>query len=538
MNAEVLVARGAAVAVARGDHGGSGAGRDPCATGRARLPQSRRGPRERSLHCRARQTLCASWSGWASPLRGMATHSRSVFHGAGAIPARRSRADPETPFFFIGPAVVVLDGGPNLFSHVLATATANCVCRQRSTRLTGFLATTHPLPYRVEWHERRKNARRAKEAPAVAKTALCVGINDYQGAANDLRGCLNDAADWTKALKARGYSVTSLRDKKATKAAMVAALTKLVADAASGDSIVFTYSGHGSFVPDLDRDEPDGVDEVLCPWDIVQQHFITDDELYDIFAQRERGVRSRSSPTPASPAMSRDSARRSEMGRHACAIPPPARFLSKKDVEKAKRAGPAMSRRRPSLALLLAGCQDTQVSLRRVVRQPREWRLHLRRSGGARESPDGGVVLGLVSRDPRSPPEPRLPGGPRHRGDESAASEAGARMSGAVRAVRGDPDDVARALAPIVALHPDDTWAPCDPGAFLARCELRFRRGDKQSTLAGGSARPIDPSRLGIAAAGDAYATPARRGDRPFLAWELTRPVLEEHLAARRARRR
>ena len=124
----------------------------------------------------------------------------------------------------------------------------------------------------------------------MAKTALCVGINDYQGAANDLRGCVNDAADWTKALKARGYSVTSLRDKKATKAAMVAALTKLVADAASGDSIVFTYSGHGSFVPDLDRDEPDGVDEVLCPWDIVQQHFITDDELYDIFAQRERGV--------------------------------------------------------------------------------------------------------------------------------------------------------------------------------------------------------------------------------------------------------
>jgi len=97
-------------------------------------------------------------------------------------------------------------------------------------------------------------------------------------------------------------------------------------------------------------------------------------------------------------------------------------------------------------------------------------------------------------------------------------------MSGAVRAVPGDPDDIARELAPIVALHPDDTWAPCDPAAFLTRSELRFRRGDKSSTLAGGSAKPIDPARLGIAAAGDAYATPARRGDRPFLAWELTRP--------------
>ena len=73
-------------------------------------------------------------------------------------------------------------------------------------------------------------------------------------------------------------------------------------------------------------------------------------------------------------------------------------------------------------------------------------------------------------------------------------------MSGAVRAIRGDPDDVARALAPIVALHPDDTWEPCDPAAFLARCELRFRRGDKQSTLAGGQRtadRPEPPRHRG-----------------------------------------
>jgi hypothetical protein len=209
----------------------------------------------------------------------------------------------------------------------------------------------------------RANASRVKGAPAVAKTALCVGINDYEGVRNDLHGCVNDAADWKKALEARGYSVTSLLDKKATKAAMVAALTSLVSDAASGDSIVFTYSGHGSFVPDLDRDEPDGVDEVLCPWDIEQQHFITDDELYDIFAQRERGV---AITFIADSCFSGDVARLGpaigDGPTRLARFLPPARFLSDEDVEKAKRAGPARSRRRPSLALLLAGCQDTQVS--------------------------------------------------------------------------------------------------------------------------------------------------------------------------------
>ena len=95
----------------------------------------------------------------------------------------------------------------------------------------------------------------------MAKRALCVGINDYPGTNSDLSGCVNDANDWAKELKTRGYQVTSLLDKQATRRAMIDGLTKLVTGAVAGDSLVFTFSGHGSWLPDDSGDEPDGRDE-------------------------------------------------------------------------------------------------------------------------------------------------------------------------------------------------------------------------------------------------------------------------------------
>ena len=69
----------------------------------------------------------------------------------------------------------------------------------------------------------------------MAKRALCVGINDYPGTNSDLSGCVNDANDWAQEWR-RGYQVTSLLDKQATRQAMVDGLTKLVTGAAAGDS--------------------------------------------------------------------------------------------------------------------------------------------------------------------------------------------------------------------------------------------------------------------------------------------------------------
>ena len=84
----------------------------------------------------------------------------------------------------------------------------------------------------------------------MAKHALCIGINDYPGTENDLTGCVNDAHDWAAVLGNRGFTVNLLLDAAATKVAMVTAMVQTIANARSGELVVFTYSGHGTWVPD------------------------------------------------------------------------------------------------------------------------------------------------------------------------------------------------------------------------------------------------------------------------------------------------
>ena len=125
----------------------------------------------------------------------------------------------------------------------------------------------------------------------MSKRALCIGINDYPGSDSDLSGCVNDALDWATTLGDRGFSVTKLLDRAANKAAMVQAIGNLIGDAARGDSLVITYSGHGTWVPDDSGDEPDGRDEALCPYDIMSGQSLLDDELHELFRLRPAGVR-------------------------------------------------------------------------------------------------------------------------------------------------------------------------------------------------------------------------------------------------------
>lgn len=125
----------------------------------------------------------------------------------------------------------------------------------------------------------------------MAKKALCIGINNYPGTDMDLGGCVNDAEDWAAVLAARGFAVQKLLDAQATKAAMVAAIRGLVKGAAAGDSLAITFSGHGTYAPDENGDEPDGLDEGLCPYDIKQGNVLIDDEIQQLFAERAAGVR-------------------------------------------------------------------------------------------------------------------------------------------------------------------------------------------------------------------------------------------------------
>jgi|SRR5581483_2244628 len=126
----------------------------------------------------------------------------------------------------------------------------------------------------------------------MTKRALCIGINNYPGTHMDLAGCVNDANDWAAELTARGFSVTKLLDNQATKAAMVEGFKSIIGGAGSGDVVVITYSGHGTYVPDLNGDEVDGLDEALCPYDLqTGGGALLDDEIHELFMARKPGVR-------------------------------------------------------------------------------------------------------------------------------------------------------------------------------------------------------------------------------------------------------
>jgi hypothetical protein len=203
------------------------------------------------------------------------------------------------------------------------------------------------------------------------KLALCIGINNYPGTDSDLSGCVNDAHDWGAAFAERGFTVTKLLDSAAKGKAMREAIERLISAAGAGDQVVLQYSGHGSFVPDEDGDEPDGTDECLCPHDIRTKGPLTDDELSELFAARAYGVRvvfisdschsgtvARFAPITTPPTMTG----RSPPTRKVRYLPP-ATFVSSRDAAKlgvrSRRAASPPGRHH---SLLMSGCQDTEFS--------------------------------------------------------------------------------------------------------------------------------------------------------------------------------
>ena len=137
----------------------------------------------------------------------------------------------------------------------------------------------------------------------MARYALCVGINEFTSLpmSSWLSGCVNDANDISKALKKFGFTArntTVLRDSDATKKKVMAALTAMVGKAKPGDHVVFTFSSHGTQVPNATGDEePDGLDEAFACYDIRQagddwdrKTVIVDDELRQLFDQVPDGV--------------------------------------------------------------------------------------------------------------------------------------------------------------------------------------------------------------------------------------------------------
>ena len=114
----------------------------------------------------------------------------------------------------------------------------------------------------------------------MSKKALLVGINKYP-VGNELHGCVNDVTEIRDLLMQKhGYTSDDIRfvtDAKATHAGILKGLEWLAAGAGEGDTRLFYYSGHGTWVADASGDEPDGRDECLVPVD----YFATETPLLD-----------------------------------------------------------------------------------------------------------------------------------------------------------------------------------------------------------------------------------------------------------------
>ncbi len=129
------------------------------------------------------------------------------------------------------------------------------------------------------------------------KKALLVGVN-YTGSQFPLRGCINDIMAVNEVLVNHlGFDdpkqIRMLTEESATTANILERLEWLVKDAAPGDILYFHWSGHGSQFPNYEYDdvEPDGLDEIICPYDInFRDKMIKDDDFKRIFSTVPKGV--------------------------------------------------------------------------------------------------------------------------------------------------------------------------------------------------------------------------------------------------------
>lgn len=130
----------------------------------------------------------------------------------------------------------------------------------------------------------------------MANKALLIGIDRYpkkplQGAVNDV---LRMKALLDKLFPTLPFEVSVRPNDACTRAGILERLGWLVDGARPGDRLLFQFSGHGMQIRTADPSiESDGLDEVLCPYDIDLQtgaNAIRDKDLNRIFAAVPAGV--------------------------------------------------------------------------------------------------------------------------------------------------------------------------------------------------------------------------------------------------------
>jgi metacaspase-1 len=120
--------------------------------------------------------------------------------------------------------------------------------------------------------------------------SIHIGVNTPAGRMGGFPLNQSEDAAWQMAVLANqaGYdSLLLLRGESATRQAVHHALTGAAGMLVAGDSLLVTYSGHGTQVRDLNKDEWGGTDEGWCLGDDV----LLDDKLSGYWRLFEPGVR-------------------------------------------------------------------------------------------------------------------------------------------------------------------------------------------------------------------------------------------------------
>lgn len=111
--------------------------------------------------------------------------------------------------------------------------------------------------------------------------------NNYNGQYQPLRNAENDARFYADLAKQKGFNSTLFIGNEATSNNLIDYLKDYAGKLNAGDTCFISYSGHGSRVDDLNKDEDDGFDEVLVLYD----RLFIDDEFQLLWAKFRPGVR-------------------------------------------------------------------------------------------------------------------------------------------------------------------------------------------------------------------------------------------------------
>lgn len=137
---------------------------------------------------------------------------------------------------------------------------------------------------------------------AQTKRALLVGISNYSSNRatqwTDIHGA-NDVEMIATTLKSQKFKITKITNQQATAKRIRTELASLVKSCRAGDVVYIHFSGHGQPVEDQNKDEADGWDEAIIPYDAQKfykkgvyegANHILDDELNVSFNKLRKKV--------------------------------------------------------------------------------------------------------------------------------------------------------------------------------------------------------------------------------------------------------